>query len=178
MASCLIMIGPGVGGLGGFKYLTPNSCTWSTQHFGLSLTTSGVLSLLIWYSDKGISPFQFSTSALLSQMPLMPFISMISVSRVGKGALAVRIDSSHWLTYGGSIFSLEHGGSAVVVLEGVTVLGTDFLITLMGEKRLLTCLLDFDLWHSLQIWEQSISINWFSTGFVLVWLTWTEMLGW
>ena len=33
LASCLITIGPGVDGLGGFKYLSDNGCTLSTQSY-------------------------------------------------------------------------------------------------------------------------------------------------
>ena len=107
--SCLIISGPGVGGLGGFKYLIDKSWTLSTQPLYLSLTNSGFESLLIAYSEIGISPLQLSTSALLSQIPRIPFISIISTSLAGIGCVELLIDSSIRLTYGGRFAWPEHG---------------------------------------------------------------------
>lgn len=129
LASCLMTIGPGVAGLGGFKYLMESCCTLSAQSAYLSLTTSGLGSTFTWYSLIGISPFQLSTSALFSQMPRTPFISITSTSLVAMGRVDLRIDSSNWLTYGGRLLSPQHGsgaaehGAGAGVLVRVTVCG-------------------------------------------------------
>jgi len=116
--SCLIIISPGAGGAGGFKYLTAISCIYSSLCFDLSrakenqlanqtkfkirlenyllFKISGHASSFIGYSHNGKSPFQVHTSHLLAQIPRLPRadISWVSFIFIGSDDLSIAFSIS------------------------------------------------------------------------------------
>jgi len=93
-----MMISPGAGGVGGFKYRTAISWMYSNFCCDLLLMTCGQPSSLIGYSLIGTSPFHWQTSHLLAQIPRLPAAVISLVSLTGIGSVEAKMAFSTWLT--------------------------------------------------------------------------------
>lgn len=99
LGSCVITISPGIGGVGGLKYLIANSWIYSKFLSAFFVIILGLVSSLSEYSHMGMSPFQLTTSSLFAHMPWFPKADTSSVWFIAIGTVDLRIASSIWLKY-------------------------------------------------------------------------------
>ena len=92
--SCLMMISPGAGGVGGFKYRTAISCTYSSFCLSRLFMTSGHASSFIGYALIGKSPFHLQTSHLFAKMPRLPAANISCVSFIVIGSVDLKMAAS------------------------------------------------------------------------------------
>lgn len=97
LGSWVITISPGIGGVGGLKYLIASSWIYSKFFNAFLVIILGLVSSLSEYSQIGISPFQLTTSSLFAHMPWLPRADTSSEWFNCIGTVDLRIASSIWL---------------------------------------------------------------------------------